>query len=720
MNRIAPTAQRARDDKKPVALRTGEQNRKKDEVERHRKILARARKRFEQCISAEADNRKAALDDLKYKASEGQWPADVIAQRNFDKRPTLTINKLPTFVNQIVNDQRMNRPAININPVGDKSDPEVAKMYRGLIRAIERDSAADIAYDTGFESAVSMGWGYWLVALEYEKPDSFNQVLVLKRVRNPFTIYLDPRCKEPDGSDAGFGFETEMMPRKDFEDEFPDADPVAWDPAGVGEEYKEWTTKDEVRIARYFEIKTEKRKLVRLENGHEGWEDELSEEGKKYEIIDERWADESKVMIYKITAKEVLEETEWPGRWIPIVRIVGNEIDIQGKVRLSGLIRNAKSPQMLYNFHRTLSVELASLQPKAPWIMEEGQVEGHEQTWKVANQATLPYLLYRGTSIGGKVAPPPQRQPFQGAPAAVLEEVKAAAQDFMAVTGLRFDATLGERVYDESGRAMRELRQRGDLGSFHYIDNLARSLRHTGEILVDLIPKVYEEQRMITILREDDGEEQVRIDPNAPKPFTEGKHPQTGKTLKIFNPTYGRYGVTVTIGPSYATKRVESAESMMDFVRALAPAAPQMASGVADLIAKNMDWPGAEEMATRLAKMLPPNLLTPEMKDVPPQVQALIGQLQQQLQAAAMEKTQLVQALTEQKSDRAQRQDDIDKSFEAKLLGIVATFEAKMAATQQKNDQAMMDRVGQPITELAGKVQELMAAMQQPDRMAAE
>ncbi len=715
MNRIAPSNKKpGRRGKKDTALRAGERK-EQTKAERDAEIIARAMKRFDRCMSAEADNRKHAVDDLKFKSGEGQWPADVVSQRNFDQRPCLTINKLPTFVNQVVNDQRMNRPAININPVGDKSDPEVAKMYRGLIRAIERDSAADIAYDWGFDSAVSCGWGYWRVWREYESPKSFNQVLTIKRIRNTFTVYLDPAHQEPDGSDAKFGFVTELMPRKEFEDEYPDADPMNWSLGGFGEEYKEWVSQHEIRIAEYYEIITEKRRLVRLENWHEGWYDELSDDAKTLEIIDERWADHPKLMWYKLTAKDVVAEEEWPGRWIPLVKVLGNEIDISGKLRMSGLIRNAKAPQMLYNYHRTLSVELSSLQPKAPWIMEEGQVEGHEQAWRNANIKTNPYLLYKGTSIGGKVAPPPQRQPFAGAPAGVLAEVQAAAQDFMGVTGQRFDATMGERMYDESGRALRELRERGELGSFHYVDNLARSLRHTGEILVDLIPKVYESKRLATILREDDTEEMVEINPAAEKPFQEGRHPQTGRALKIFNPTYGRYGVTVTIGPSYATKRIEAGESMMDFMRAIAPAAPQIAVNIADLVAKNMDWPGAPEMATRLAKMLPPNLLQPDMKDVPPQVQAMLSQLQQQLQAATQEKAQLVQALTEQQSDRAQRQDEIDKTFEAKLLTVVANFETKMAATQQKQEAAMMQQIGRPIAELAKGVAELRAAMERPE-----
>lgn len=729
MTRVGPSNRRggkgARGDDKPVALQPGDDKQTREEAKKQ-ELLTRARKRFDRCAEVESDNRKNAVDDLKFKSGEGQWPADIVSQRNFDKRPTLTINKLPTFVNQVVNDQRMNRPAININPVGDKSDPEVAKMYRGLIRSIERHSSADIAYDTAFDGAVSNGFGYWRVMLEYEGADSFDKTIVIKRIRNPFTVYLDPAHQEPDGSDAKYGFVTELIPRTEFEEDFPDADPMAWNQGGFGEDYKQWVTEHEIRIAEYFEMETEKRRLVELENGHVGWWDELDAGAKLYDVVNERWADWCTMKWYKLTAKDILQEDEWPGKWVPIVKVTGNEIDIEGKVRLSGLIRNAKSSQLMYNYMRTTGVEVAMLQPKAPWIGVEGQFEGHEAQWKQANTKTYPYLEYRPVDLDGKPAPPPQRQVFNAANQNILAEVQAAAVDMQAVTGIRFDATMQERMYDESGRALRELRERGDLGSFHYIDNLARSLRHCGEIMVDLIPKVYDTKRILTILREDDAEEQVQIDPDAQKPFDEGRHPVTGKTLKIFNPTYGRYGVTVTIGPSYATKRIEAAESIMDFVRAMGPAAPQMIPLIADLVAKNMDWPEAEQIAKRLAATLPPNVLMQDgMKDVPPQVQALISQMQQQLEAAANEKTQLIQALTEQQSDRAQRQDEIDKSFEAKLLNTIATFEAKMAAIQQKAEDSAVDRVMAPIGELVGAMQQLRDALAQPanddaDMMAAE
>lgn len=700
-NKVAPTdlsgGKGSKDDEKDTRLGLSKSE--------EQKVLQRALKRMDRCMQAESENRKQALDDLKFYKGD-QWPADVAAQRNFDQRPCLTINKLPTFVNQVTNDVRQNRPAINISPVGDKGDPEVAKMYSGMIREIERKSVADIAYDTAFASVARAGFGYWRIITEYDKPSSFNLVATIKRIRNPFTVYMDPSHQEPDGSDSKFAFISEMIQRGDFKEEYPDAQPMSWPKGGVGDSLKTWITQDEIRIAEYFEIETEKRELVRLSNGATGWRDEISEENlRRFEIEEEREADCLTVMWYKLTAIEILESRKWPGIWIPIVKVIGDEVDIEGKTTLSGVVRHAKDPQRQYNYWCTAETEMVALAPKAPFVMAEGQDEGYEQEWKNANIRSNPVLHYRQVSLDGHQAPPPQRQPAVQVPAGIVQAKQGAAQDMMATTGIRFDATTKDRMYDESGRALRELRKFGDLGSFHLVDNLARSLRHTGVILVDLIPKIYNRKRVETILRENDAEERITIDPNAPKPMQEQRDQQTGKVMKIFNPTYGEYGVTVTIGPSYATKRVEAAESMMDFVRAM----PQAGALIMDLVAKNQDWPGAEEMATRLAKALPPNLMTPDIKDAPPQVQAMLASMNAQLKQMAQERVQLVKALTDKTADREQRDRKIEVDFEAKIV-----------AAMQKADASHAAHIGSELRSLANAVHVLHNALLKPEGAAVQ
>lgn len=665
-----------------------------DTVEDVDDFLKKCVKRFNRCEAAEQENRSNAVDDLKFKSGD-QWPDGIKAQRSAEKRPCLTINKVKTFVHQITNDQRQNRPAINVSPVGDKADPETAKMLKGLIRQIERQSNADVAYDTGFDNAVSGGWGYWRVLTDYESENSFDQVIKIGQLRNQFRVYADPDHEEPDASDMQWCFISDMIPRETFKEEWPEADEIAWGEGTLGDEYKSWSTQTHIRIAEYFYFETETKTLVGLSTGQVGFDDQPEIKALidlKVEVTSEREVQSKKIKWCKLTAHEILEESEWLGKWIPIVKVVGDVVDVEGKVQYAGLVRDMKDPQRMYNYWRTHQTELIALQPKAPFIMEEGQAEGHEQRWKEANTKSLPYLLYKGTSISGKPAPPPQRQPMPSIPLGVTQATIDSAQDMQAVSGVRFDATLNERMHDESGKALRELKRVGDLGNFHYVDNLSRSLRHTGRILIDLIPKVYDSRRVLTILREDDSEQTAIIDPSLQQPYQKAQSPD-GKVQRLYNPKLGEYEVAVTIGPSYATKRQEASDGMIDFLKILGPNLAPMA---ADLIAKNQDWPGADELAARLASQLPPGMQDKSLEDLPPEAKGMIGQLKQQLQQLKQERDKAVSMLGEKDKDRAIETDKINKDFEAKMTDIAAGMQEtiiKVQAQGQDNNQAAMEKV---------------------------
>lgn len=698
MNRIAPkilTSDKmadAKKDKKQAA----------DDAE----IINKAKKRFNQVIGFESDNRKNGLDDLKF-LNGSQWDEADAKSRNTEGRPCLTENRLPTYANQITNDQRQNRPSIVISPMGDKASKKDAKILRGMIRAIERDSSADVAYDTGFQSAVHNGWGYWRVLTEYETEESFNKVLTVSPVSNPMNVYLDPN-RTPFKLDAQWGFISEMIPIDEFKEEYPDSQMTSWDEFGTGDGKSEWMTDKEIRVAEYYYFETESRERIMLDNGHEGWEDELDESIKakissgRIEELSRRTVNTKKLKWCKLTAIEILDLKDCDGQYIPIIECYGTTLNINGKVTKKGIVRDAKSPQKMLNYYLTLEAENVALQPKAPWVMEEGQIEGHEDKWQSANRKSYSYLLYKGTNIAGKPAPPPQRQPFVGPPAAILAAKQGQTEALKAVTGVRFDATMSERMQDESGRAIRELNKNSNLGAYHYIDNFGRALRNTGILLCDLIPHVYDTQRIVAILDDSGSEDRVMINPNISTAHAEvmGKTPEDEQPqkIKMFNPKIGRYQVTVTIGPSYATKRVEASESQIEFMRAV----PQIAPIIADLVAKNSDWEGAEQLAERIAKSLPANLLTPTMENMSPQVQALVQGMQGQVQ----QMTQQIQMMTKELSDRQKDRDvaleGIHKTFEAKVLALAE----KMEELQVKKEAQFQGTIGRQLAEVSKAIKE--------------
>lgn len=644
------------------------------------KVLELARKRFKRSMDADSENRKEALEDLKFKAGD-QWPSDVKQQRANDKRPCLTVNEIPTLTHQVSNDIRQNRPDIAISPVGEVSDRDGAKAFAGMIRAIQRQCEADIAYDTAVTSAVDIGFGYWRVVTEYENDKTFNQVIRVRRIRNPFRVYPDPERQEPDGSDMSYCFVTDMLTREEYKNKHPGADPLGWTEKGQGDEMAFWIQKDYVRIAEYWTLEHEMKRLVQLSTGHIGFYDDLDPDIKAQldaggiEILNERQSECQKVVFRRITGLEVLEKKEWPGRWIPIVEVIGEELDVQGKVIRSGIIRNAKDPQRMLNYWNTAKTEFIALAPKSPWVMAEGQKEGHEYEWDNAHNKALPVLEYTPVEMpNGQLAPPPSRQPMAGVPAGVVEAEQAAQQHLLSTTGVRYNATAQDRLYDESGKALHEIRRNTDIGSFHFMDNFCRSLRHTGRIFVDLIPKVYDVRRVVTILREDDTEEQITLDPELGKPFAMNNAARSKTARKIFDPTIGEYGVTVTTGPSYATKRIEAVEQLMRFAQAL----PQQGAMIAHLIAKYSDWPGADEAYRLLARALPPNLQAPDMKDVPPQAASMIQSLMGQIKTLTVERIQMLRDLTDQRADRAVKVKKIDADYEAKLLKILTDAKTKM------------------------------------------
>lgn len=654
-------------------------------------IIRRALKRFERAVEAESGNRKEAIEDLEFKVGR-QWPTDIQAQRNAQKRPCLTINKVPTFTHQITNDQKQNRPSIHISPVGDRSDKNAAKMYAGMIKRIEYDSGAELAIDTAFEKAVDMGWGYWRFVTEYESDESFDQVVVWKRVRNPFTVYLDPDAQDPNGADSKWGFVTEMVDRDEFKHEWPGKNPCNWQQGGQGDAFKNWITEKKLRIAEYYEKVFTKRKYLYLDTGAKIYEDELDPAMKArlfrgegdtppgmVKVRKEREVECVEIKWYKLTCVEILEETDWLGTYIPIVKVIGEETDIQGKVHLQGAIRRMKDPQRMKNYWATVKTEAVALAPLAPYIMAEGQAEGHENEWKMANKKSFAVLFYKPTAVNGTMVPPPQRQQFTGVPAALVEAEHGSEQDMMAASGIRFDATMQERTQDESGKALEHLRRNSDLGTYHYVDNLSSALKLSGQILIELIEKYYDTRRTVTILREDDVEQRIVLDPNADKPYQEiaQNEQKPNGPRAIFNPTIGKYGVRVTIGPSYATRRIEAARSMMEFVKIF----PQAAARIGDLIAKYQDWPGADEITARL---VPPEFAQQHIKDLPPQAQGIVVNLMNQVKELAMHRQQLIKQVNDQTLDRAVDLEKIHRDFEAKVLKVVADLEKHGESIGQK------------------------------------
>lgn len=590
--------------------------------------LATARKRFAEANEAEGDNRRRAEEADKFSAGLEQWPADLKRDRELDDRPCLVMDETNQYINQIKNDQRQNKAAIKVRPVDDKADKKVAEMMQGVIRHIEDTSNADIAYDTASEQALRGGFGYFRVVTDYCYEDSFEQEIKIERIRDRNSVRLDPMRQMPDGSDAKWGFVTEWMKREDFEQAYPDADPISWN--ADQKEMSDWVTEDSLQIADYYFFEETERDLVQLPDGTTAYADEIPE-GIKTDGLRKRITTQKKLIWQKITGAEVLEETEWMGKYVPIIEMIGNESIVDGKRILTGIVHSAMDAQKMHNFAISAMVENIVLAPKSPHIAATGQIEDYKQQWEAANRRNIPVLMYNPVNVDGVAVPPPQRQPPPGLSSGWADIVMASRTWVQSAMGM-YNASVGAEGNEKSGKAILAKQREGDTGSFHYHDNRSISVRHAGRILVDLIPKIYDTRRVVRILGEDGQPETVMFDPSLKKGHKEVRQ-EDGSVLMLYNPTIGKYDVTVSSGPSYTTKRQEAAETQMQLVQAN----PTMFPLVGDIMIRNMDWPGADQMADRLQKMLPENLK--EEKADESQLEVKAGQLQQ-IEQSLMQKAQ--------------------------------------------------------------------------------
>jgi hypothetical protein len=639
------------------------------------KILATAKERFKLCEEAESQNRREALDDLNFAAGD-QWDQQVKQDREADRRPCLTINRLPQHIKQVTNDQRQNRPSIKVHAVDDAADPDTAKVLQGIIRHIEYNSNADAAYDTAFESAVRGGLGYWRVITQYVSPTSFEQEALIKRIPNRFTVFLDPHSREPDGSDANFGFIIDHIPKTQYEKLHPDSELAkdgVWE--SVSGSSPQWFKDDSAVIAEYFYKDFRSATIVLLSNNVSIEKDKLEEYAQalfaeqgpiNLSIVKERKTLIPTIKWCKLTACEILEETEWPGQYIPIIPCYGEELDIDGKRIIKGIVRDAKDPQRMLNFWKSAETEAIALAPRAPYLVAEGQIENYENEWETANRRNHAYLTYKHMDENGNPYPLPQRQSFEPAVQAITQASMLAADDLKATTGI-YDAALGARSNETSGVAIQRRNVQAQTSNFHFIDNLTRSLKHTGKILVDLIPKIYDTARSIRIVGEDGEAEVIKL-------YQEFER----KGQKVnYDLSAGKYDVTVDVGPSFASKRQEAAASMMEVTRAV----PQLMQVAGDLLVKNMDWPGSQEIAERIKKTLPPNLVDdPEQKNqpIPPQVQAQMEQM-----GAMVD--QLTGKLNELQSEKEQKLLELESKERIEMKKLEVQLEIERARLDAKD-----------------------------------
>jgi hypothetical protein len=623
-----------------------------------REFISLAKKRFKRSAEAEIKNRMRALEAIRFIIGE-QWPADLKAKRKAKKRPCLTINLLKKFVKQVVNEIRASRPSVRVSPIDDFADVDTAKIIQGLVRNIERNSMAEVAYDTAAEYAAMGGFGYLRLLTQFVDDDSFDQELAVKTIMNPFAVYGDPDGEEVDGSDWNFAFITNDVATEEYKREYPDSEMAGLaDFSGIGDrEY--WTGQDTIRVAEYYYVEKSKTKLYRLWDGVQ----EISADAETKQtieqlaasaglpapqVIGEREKEKRTVRWCKINAVEILEGNEdktagklVPGSHVPIVRVLGDAYSVDGELCLYGMTEDSHDSQRMVNYMASYLVETVALAPKAPNIIAEGQIEGHEKEWREANVEQLAALVYKEKSLEGRMVPPPFRNVAEPPIGALTQALVMFTEQIKGTLGL-YGPSIGEPSGEKTGIAIRERKQQGNVATFHFGDNLGRAMHRLGKYMVEDIPAVYNRPgRIERIIGEDDTERTVTLN----KPFTEETESHR-KIRRLYDVGVGKYDVDVYMGPSFASKRQEAADSQLRMAQTF----PQMMQYAGDIVIGNQDWSGAKDIAERIKRTIPAEIREGppqegEEQQIPPVVQQQMEQLSQaveQLSAVLDEQSEII------------------------------------------------------------------------------
>ena len=592
-------------------------------------ILAQAKERFQTVLDSHESERAIQRADAIF-ADEDQWEPEVRAARENapnGSRPVLTVDKINQYISQIVNDLRQNKPSIKVKPIDDNADVDTAQVFQAIIRRIEDNSHADLAYLIAGESAVKVGEGYFMLRTDYVDEMSFDQEVRFEPIYDYSKVFLGEHDM-PDGSDAKYSFVIEDVPDSRFKREYPNAK------AGSSTEFSDavssqdslvWRMEKSTRVALYHYIDYKDTELYALADGATMLKEDYEELEKIPDvelppIVSVRPTQTESIKWVKMTGAEILERGDWIGKNIPVIKVVGKASNVNGKKHFKGLVRLAKDSLRAYNYWFSALTEKLALAPKAPFIGAVGQFDTDRDKWQKANTENYAFLQYDVVDANGAALGSPQRQQPTQMEVAMISHLQLIEHDIKTALGM-FKASVGEHSPQQSGRAIQSLKIQSDTGSYHFPDNVAMSIRCAGRQLIDIIPKLYDTQRIVRIMGDDGAVQNVEINPNQP----EAKKLIDG-IQSIYNLRVGKYDVTAIPGASYATKRMEQSEILMSFLQN----SPQNLPMFGDLLFKMQDYPLAEEISKRFEKMLPPGIKPAEEGEMPPEIQEMVAQIEQE------------------------------------------------------------------------------------------
>lgn len=669
-------------------------------------VLLEARERFKIGSEAESQNRINGINALNF-VNGDQWDTDIKNDRTTEGRPALTINHTNTFVQKLKNTLRQQRPRIKVHPTGGGARMESANVIGGIIRHIEQNSNASVAYDAGVERSIDVGWGYWRIVGEYINNKSFDQELLIRPIRNSFTVYMDPASVMPAGEDQQWCIISTLQSRREYRRQNPREPNVEWQESAPGDMLLDWENKEQIRLAEYYRIHEEPDTLFQMADGRTALKSELPAEETmlasgwtfardlKGELI-QRPTTRRQVEWRKINGRRIVDFRVIPGRFIPVIRCEGNVLDVNGRVFRKGMVQDMMDPARMFNYWRTAQTERYALAPKAPWVAAEGQLDGHPE-WHDANQKSYSVLVYKPVTGGDGVTtlPPPQRQQPAQIEVGMTEAAAGAQGDLMAVAGMPLENPEIQSRIVSGNKHLQRRQGMQDLVHYQYYDKQTLAIMWTGVVLLEMMPYYYDTKRMQRIIGEDGLPSMVEINP-------ENSTEETAiyRIKRNLDPEVGRYDIVMDTGPGYATKREEGTEAVLGLLDT--PLAEPIVKTGADIVVRNMDFAGSDELADRLA-ITNPEGMEKIVQGLPKQaqtiVQSLMSQNQQmqqviqqqaleikyqgQIKGADREAKAKIEAARIEAAENKSRRDDATKRFDTEVDATTRRDVAEISAAAQ-------------------------------------
>ena len=560
------------------------------------------------CQMADQDNRERVREaHLFLDKRDGQW--EPYWWNSNEDKPRYTFDQVNPIVDQVASEIEQSDYDIRVSPAGGNATKDIAVTIDGIIRNIEQMSNARTVYAQAARNMVIGGMDGWRVVQKYVSDDTFDQDLAIEHIGNFVDrVWFDPAAENQDKSDSRYAFVLHPMAKDEYEARWPEGSGESVDDSRDGEAY--YDKAEVVIVGEFLYLESEDRDLVLMSNGqvHEVNDDfekvvddlaaigvtEVKRRKRKKHYVCSRYFD----------AKDFLEEKkETVFSRIPVVPTYANFKIFENKTIYWGVVEKLLDPQRVMNYSVSREIEEGALAPRAKYWMTPAQASGHEAQLQTLNTNADPVQFYN-------VDPETPAVPQQQGGAQInpgLRTISEAMRGIIGQTAGMFAASMGDNPGLQSGVAIRQLQDRGSNGTFKYSKGVEIAVAATGRLIKDAIPMIYDTQRQVRILREDESYDMVDLNQKV-------IDNETGEVVVVNDMQVGSYDVTCRAGPSFRNRQQETIEA----ITALAQTDPSLMQIAGDLLLQNISTPAASQIAERKRMqmisqgLIPPSQMTEE------------------------------------------------------------------------------------------------------------